>query len=139
MAMIDPRSLIPLDKHDHARAEAAIAAGYPIVEPILPELLEWLQDLNWPVAQQLAPFITSIGTPLIPHIRKIFETDDEMWKYWMMNVILRKSPDVAAAFRDDLVRIAYEPTENEADHELDETALRVLKDYGWEQPATSRV
>src|SRR5688500_18615540 len=51
----DINSLVPRNKHDRKRAAAAIAAGYPAVAPVLPEMLEWLQDMNWPVAQDLAP------------------------------------------------------------------------------------
>lgn len=129
--MPDVRSLVPRDKHDHERASAAIAAGYPAVESILFELLEWLQDMNWPVAQDLAPFLAGIGSPLIPHIRRIFETNDEMWKYWIIGAIFQYSEEVAEVFRDELARIAYSPTDRELEEGLDEQALRSLEQYGW--------
>ena len=113
------------------RARAAVAAGYPAVDPILPELLEWLQDCNWPVSHILAPFLTSIGSPLIPHIRRILDTDDEIWKYWMISVIMRDSFELASAFRDELKRLVSSPTEREAREELNEVAQEVLEKYGW--------
>jgi hypothetical protein len=128
----DPDSFVPRDKHDHESADRAIAAGYPAVEPVLWHLLEWIQDMNWPVAQTLAPFLASIGMPLVPHIKKVFETDDEIWKYWIMGVIFLESPEVAEAFRDELIRIAYTPTESEIMEEIPERALDVLQHYGWE-------
>ena len=128
----DPDGFVPRDKHDHESADRAIAAGYPAVEPVLWHLLEWIQDMNWPVAQTLAPFLASIGTPLVPHIKKVFETDDEIWKYWIMGVIFLESPEVAEEFRDELVRIAYTPTESEITEEIPERALDVLQHYGWE-------
>jgi hypothetical protein len=127
------RLLIPQDKHDIERAEAAIKVGYPTVEAILPELLEWLQDMNWPVAQVLAPFLASIGSPLIPHIQQIFKSDDEIWKYWIMQRILSESPELGAAFRAEIERIAYSPTKTEAEEELNETAHNLLKEYGWQK------
>jgi hypothetical protein len=127
----DVRLLIPRNKMDVERAEATVAAGYPAVAPILPELLEWLQDMNWLVAKVLAPFLASIGSPLIPHIKLIFETDDEIWKYWIIIQLIDDSPEMAEAFRGELERIAYSPTENEIQEELDETAQQVLKKYGW--------
>ena len=127
----DVKSLIPRSKMDTERAEAAVAAGYPTVAPILPELLEWLQDMNWLVAGVLAPFLASIGSPLIPHIRNIFTTDDEIWKYWIMSRIMRESREVAEAFRGELERIAYSPTDNERHEELNEEAELTLKEFGW--------
>jgi hypothetical protein len=125
------KGFIPRDKHDIERAEAAVKAGYPAIAPILPNLMEWLQDMNWPVAGVLAPFLASIGAPLIPHIRKIFTTDDKIWKRWIISQILDESREVAEAFRDELERIAYSPTEQEVLEELNEVAQFTLKEYSW--------
>lgn len=130
----DPNGFIPRDKHDHERANRAIAAGYPAVESVLGHLLEWIQDCNWPVAQTLAPFLATIGKPLVPHIKKVFDTDDENWKRWIMNEIFLHSPEVAEEFRKELDRIAYEPNENEIQEEIVDDAMEVLKHYGWEKP-----
>jgi hypothetical protein len=124
----DIRTLIPQNKFDTARAEQAVAAGYPAVEPILPELLEWIQDCNWPVAQVLAPFLGTIGTPLIPHIRKILKTDDDIWKYWTLTYLVQGSPNVATALREDLQRYADSPTPDETDAGLSEIAQNILRD-----------
>jgi len=129
----DVKSLVPRTKMDVERAEAAVAVGYPAVAPILPELLEWLQDMNWLVAKTLAPFLASIGSPLIPHISYILETDDEIWKYWILYQIMGESLEVAEAFREEIERIAYSPTESEIREELDETAQFVLEKYGWQK------
>lgn len=128
----DIRAFIPRDKHDIERAKAAIKIGYPAVAPILPELLEWLQDMNWTVAQFLAPFLATIGSPLIPHIHHIFNTDDEIWKYWIINSVISESPELATAFRVEIERIAHSPTEREKAEELNETARDLLKEYGWQ-------
>ena len=129
--MEDIRKLIPQDKHDHERARAAIHAGYPAVEAILPELLVWLQDINWPVAQTLAPFLASIGEPLIPHLRAIFETDDEIWKGWVISCVVEDSPPLALAFREYLERVADNPTQNEIDEYVAVLARDVLEKNGW--------
>lgn len=128
--MNDPLLWVPRDKHDNVRAQAAIAAGYPAVEPVLPELLEWLQDTNWPVAQTLAPFLASIGPPLIPHIKKIFETDDEMWKYRIIQEILTESRVNTEALKPQLERIVNSPTKSELDEGLDVEAKEILELFG---------
>src|SRR3954454_25322905 len=53
----DPRQLLPRDKLDVAGARAVIALGYPAVAPVLGDLLEWLQDCNWPVSRPIADFL----------------------------------------------------------------------------------
>jgi hypothetical protein len=123
--------LVPQDKFDTARARAAVIAGYPAVKPILPHLLEWLQDINWPVAQILYPFLASIGTPLVPYIQHVLETDDEIWKHWVITIVISESPEVSAHFRETLKRIADSPTEGEAEEGLNQAAQEVLEKYGW--------
>ena len=124
-------SLIPREKHDIERAEAAIKAGYPAIEPILPGLLEWMQDINWHVARVLAPFLASIGAPLLPYIERIFSTDDHIWKRWIMLYIISESEKLAIAFRTELERLAYYPTKIEVEEELNENAQSVLEEFGW--------
>lgn len=129
--MADVRDLIPRSKYDLERAHAAVAAGYPAVEPILAELLEWMQDINWPTARILQPFLATIGEPLVPHITAIFQTDDEIWKYWIINSLIMESRPLAAAFRPELERLASQPTPRELAEELHLVAEEVLQAYGW--------
>jgi hypothetical protein len=124
-------TLIPKHKSDLEAAKATIEVGYPEIAPILPELLSWLRDCNWPVAHVLGPFLATIGEPLVPHVARVLETDDQVWKYWMMSVIMKESPAVAESFRGYLVRLAQSPTPAEAREELDLMAQEVLDQYGW--------
>lgn len=119
--------LVPQDKHDLARAEAAVAAGYPAVAPVLPLLLEWIQDMNWPVARVLGPFLGSIGAPMEDAVRPILNGSDDIWKYWVVRQVVGKSADLRRIFRPQLERLAISPTDNERAEELDELAKEVLE------------
>lgn len=126
------RNLVPTHKADLERAQAAVKAGYPAVEPILGELVEWLQDYNWPVAHVLAPFLESLGTPLVPHISRVLQTDDYIWKYWVITLLLPSLPEAAAAgFRPELERLYYTPQPNEKNEGLDQQARKILEHFGW--------
>ncbi len=129
--MVDVKTLIPQEKRDMTKAKAAIAAGYPVVAPILRDLLIWLQDINWPVARVLAPFLASIGAPLAPFIQDILNTEDQIWKYWVILVVLGESRELAEALRANLRRLARTPNEAEAMASLDEVASSVLAKFGW--------
>lgn len=117
--MSDIRDLLPRDKLDLERAEAIVAQGYPAVAPVLPTLMLWLQDSNWPVCDVFAPFLATIGAPLVSEVRRVLESDDEIWKYWVLLYIVSKSPEVREGVRDQLVRIAnVEPTEEDEETHL---------------------
>jgi hypothetical protein len=124
--------LVPKNKFDTETARLACRAGFPAVEPVLYELLEWLQDYNWPVAHELFPFLASIGEPLAHHIRRVFAGDDYTWQYWVC-ALIRESPALYSIFRQDLHRIASSPTAEERANELDEQCADVIAHY---EPST---
>jgi hypothetical protein len=125
-------NLIPTSRHDLARARAEVEAGYPAIDPILGELIAWLQDANWPVARVLTPLLQSIGAPLAPHIRHVLRTGDDVWKYWVIGLLIPSLPeDAAAEFRPELERLGYTPQLHERTEELDERARAVLEHFGW--------
>lgn len=100
------RELLPKDKFDLERANALVSIGYPTVAPLLSELLEWLQDGNWPVSKIFSPFLASVGTPLAEEIRKILRTEDHLWKYWVLLRVVAYSSELATALYPELVKIA---------------------------------
>src|SRR5215469_1934 len=119
--------IVPVRPGDTAAARRAVALGWPGVQPVVSELLEWIQDYNWPVARILAPFLASIGRPLAPYLRPIFEGDDEIWKYWVIDAVLANAPDeLVQEFTPLLVRIAGHPTPGERANELDQVAAAAL-------------
>lgn len=125
--MTSTHPLVPKHKTDIETVRLAVSAGYPAVEPVLYDLLEWLQDCNWPVAHELFDFLASIGAPLAPHIRRVFSTDDYVWQYWIIG-LFRQSPELYSIFRTDIHRIASSPTTAEKEEELDERCADLIAD-----------
>ncbi len=119
--------MVPRDKFDIERARAAIEMGFPAVEPILPDLLWWIADMNWPVAGELTPFFCSIGLPLAPYLRAIFETDDGQWKASVLTYIVAKDLELADALRPELERMAHFPTRDEIADEVVQDAAEILR------------
>jgi len=118
--------LLPKDKHDLDRAKALVSIGYPTVAPILPDLLEWLQDGNWPVAHVIGPFLASIGKPLTEEVRRILQSQDHLWKYWILLDVVAHSPELATALYPELVRIAEGDVVDEDEKEVKEVAKEIL-------------
>lgn len=121
------RKLLPKHKFDLENANAVVTLGYPAIAPILSDLFMWIQDINWPVAQIVAPFLATIGTPIIPEVRKILRTNDGVWKLWVLgHVVSNSSVEVITSLKDDLLRIVTNPTEDEIIEEVVEKAQVIL-------------
>ena len=120
-------TLVPRDKHDLHNANAVVALGWPAVEPIASQLMEWVQDSNWPVAQVLAPFLATVGSELAPHVRQVLGTSDDTWKYFVIQDVVARSSELARALQAELRRLALEPTPSERTQEVDLVARAALE------------
>ncbi|RZK31931.1 MAG: DUF5071 domain-containing protein [Hymenobacter sp.] len=122
--------LLPRNKFDDEAVERLALLSEKELLPLADELLTWLQDMNWPiapaVAELLMPHIAAIEFPII----KIFSSNDDIWKRWVINCLLEPAPvsSITPRLRQALYRIATLPTPGEVDDELDQAAREFL-DY----------
>ena len=127
MTTEDLANCIPSDKHDHAAVARAAALGFPGLNPILGDLLEWIQDANWPIAPDIAALLTGAGPEIVPHISAILRGTDGMWKYWTIELVVAQSSDeIFQAMRPDLGRLSDHPTPDDRDCEADLAARAAL-------------
>jgi Domain of unknown function (DUF5071) len=125
---VDPHSFLPRHKSDAERVRALIDLGYPAVAPVLPELLGWMQDGNWPVSYGIGPFLAAIGEPVVPLVRDVLAGTDGIWKYWCIERIVRAfPPSVAEQLRPDLEELARHPTAGDRTEEVDDRAREALE------------
>jgi hypothetical protein len=122
------RTLIPKDKHDHHSVKRLNQFSFEQLEPIMPDLLEWLQDMNWPIGRAMADFLQPHVDRLTPEIIKIFRTDDGMWKFWVLVSLLRHTTN--PVLLEEIERIAKFPTKDEIEEEVNIEAISILNgDY----------
>jgi Domain of unknown function (DUF5071) len=125
----DDRELVPEGKFDLTRARAAERAGYPAITPVVNDLLEWLQDGNWPVAHVLAPFLRDLGPvpPLVRGVRTILEGTDSIWKYQVLHGVVDGWDDGALAdLEPQLIALTAHPSASDVAEEVDVIARELL-------------
>ena len=121
--------LVPRDKFDLQAAERARDEGWPAVEPVLGDLVDWCLDYNWPVARVLGPFLGTLGGPVVPLVREILDGDDASAKYHVLcGVVGAMALGVREELRDILSRLARSPTTAEAAEGIPEIATELLAD-----------
>lgn len=123
------QDLIPKDKHDIQRAENLKNYSYSELKPILPELLEWLQDLNWPVAKPVSEYLESITENISLEILDVLKTNDAVWKYWIVSIFGKITNNQFV--RNEIIRIATNPTKGEIIEEVDKIAKEIILERGW--------
>lgn len=125
------RKLLPANKDDLAAIETIAAQGYPAVEPILPDLLEWIRVESWPVAKPLREFLASIGDGLIPHVHEALGSSDTALRLAVLRHIVSHWPsDHVRSLSSRLFMIATDGQSWGADL----LALRLLAQHGIGDP-----
>ena len=119
---------LPRDKHDTRSAQALIALRWEEIRPAMPQILEWVQDANWPVAGILLPYLAGIGVRLAPYVKTVLAGNDEQWKYFVLQGIVRHSLELAAALNGELTRFALAPTVAELEEGVAEVAREILRE-----------
>ncbi len=127
---IDPHNLVPRDKFDMSNTDKLLKLSDAEIEPLLWDLLQWTQDMNWPVASEIVHVLSNRGNILEPYILKILSAkqDDAIWKYWILSNLLPRftdqpSQEIILAIK----RIAEHPTKDEISEEADAAAKIFLK------------
>ncbi|HLP21481.1 MAG TPA: DUF5071 domain-containing protein [Chitinophagales bacterium] len=120
------RELIPKHKHDTLTAEKLKDYSYAEIKPIIPDLLEWIQDMNWPVARPVAAYLETLTEYISEDILEILKGDDEVWKYWTIMYLGAVTQDNEVL--NEIKRIAHNPTKAEIIDEVDEEARRILEE-----------
>ncbi|MEM6258767.1 MAG: DUF5071 domain-containing protein [Planctomycetota bacterium] len=123
----DLHSLLPKHRSDVFAAKEVLAFGYPTIAPVLPDLLEWLKDMNWPVSHPISEFLASIPEPMAPLIQNVLRGEDLIWKYNCISQLISEMPvELAEQFRKELIRLANTPTTAECEEHLNEAALDAM-------------
>jgi hypothetical protein len=121
--------LVPGSKDETDLAKKLVALGYPAVEPVIAEIVEWVEDANWPVAKVFLPFLARIGAPLVPHVRYVLQSQDEQWKRVVLDHIVSESGVLAHGLSVDLLRLIDTPTEAEQAEGLHTKAEELFQKY----------
>ena len=84
------KTLLPKDKLDDSNLEKIKLLNDSDLSQITSELLTWTQDANWPIFSKIVEIIVARQDLFIGEISKIFQTDDRIWKYWILTNICPK-------------------------------------------------
>jgi hypothetical protein len=118
---------LPRDKFDFERVNQIKKCDKQDVIPLLPGLLEWIQDMNWPIAAEIADILVTFPKEMVPHIKHVFSTDDDIWKYWCLVYVVKKfSKEDKELLRAELIRLSSTPTAGERLEEVDQKAREIL-------------
>lgn len=126
------QKLIPKDKFDLDAAKRLSLATPEQVSAVATPLLEWIADMNWPVALEIIHVLPKFHKELLPSIEPILlnRENDIIWKYWIISQLLIQFPKESLL---TLLPIIQEYADliphNEDEEDLKEVSLDFLAWY----------
>ncbi len=106
--------ILPNDKSDLEACANLALADDELIEPHIKELFIWLQDMSWPVAKKISVRLSALGMELVPELRHILNSDNNLWKYSIVSDFLYGvSNEVYDALFFNLKHIQKHPTTGE--------------------------
>lgn len=122
--------MIPKDKADVEFITELSKHDIKETKEIVPELLKWLQDFNWPVAEHVADYLSKYSNDIDDDIISVLNGSDGVWKYWIVFTLVLHSEVIPnEKIMKEVERIAYSPTTSEKEEEIDEIALEAIEKY----------
>ena len=116
------KNLLPKDKFDDSNLEEIKLLNDSDLSQITSELLTWTQDANWPIFPKIVEIIVARQDLFISEISKVFQTDDWIWKYWILTNICPKlsleNIDFLKKDFDNMAKVLLTNTEEEEILEL---------------------
>ncbi|WP_025691410.1 DUF5071 domain-containing protein [Paenibacillus zanthoxyli] len=125
--MDDLFNRLPRDKHDFVRVNALKKLDKEELILLIPNLLMWLQDINWPIAIEISKLLLTIPEEVIPYVKDVLQGDDDIWKEWCLRYFAMHLPiELRQQLQEQILRIAYKPTKGEELEEVHITARELL-------------
>jgi hypothetical protein len=62
--------MLPQNKEDASGAAALVVLGFPVVEPVLGHMLDWLKTNGSPVELVMRDFFVALGLKAVPAVQR---------------------------------------------------------------------
>lgn len=119
------KNLLPKDKFDIESVENLKNFSFDEIQPIVPDLLQWLQDCNWPVSKPIVNFLLPYTDNISADILEILTGTDEIWKYWILSGFGDSITNILVI--EEIKRIALDPSKQELLEGINEIALALVQ------------
>ena len=110
----------PQSKHDFDSVANLDSLPVSSWQHLIPELLTWLQDVNWPIFAETERLLLKNPRALVDPLREVYRGDDDAWQYYCLHLIQQMPQDCKQMLKPDLLCFRARMTD-EVDRDWDMT------------------
>jgi hypothetical protein len=125
---MDKNSIIPTNKHDFDAVEKIKDTNPKNIQKWLPQIFEWVEDINWPIAPKLAEVLVKFDDMIVPYLIDLIRNPDGLREYSVYFYMLPILTDIQLhLIKGELMRVAYNPSDFEKQEGYDKIALKYIR------------
>ena len=91
---MDTEHLLPMSKEDLDFITNLRLKSISEIRIIIPQLLEWTQDINWPQTSLIVNYLSSHINEIQEELISILKSNDEVWKYSILHGLIFNSSNI---------------------------------------------
>jgi hypothetical protein len=124
-------ALLPVDKHDDKAVLHLTNLPISQLEPLIPQLLTWLQDENWPIFGPVRDLLIQHPKEIIEPVRDVLRGNDGWWiNNCLVSLVACMPKECQTELEAEIERVARHPTLDEKEFESEKAAEEILKGSG---------
>lgn len=119
---------LPESKDDFASITVLQQLEFVQITALIPDLLIWIQDGNWPIYQSIKELLLPQQENLIEPLKEILNSNDSSWKYFLLNDFIPfLRTEVIQKLIEELSMLSNHPTFADQSEEVDLLAQKILE------------
>lgn len=121
-------SLVPKNKFDDGNLDRIMALSDSEMQTIIPNLLEWTKDINWPIAMPIINILVRRERIIVPYLKTVLMSKDWEWEKWILEYLVSNiSDDYICQLKPELEVFIDNEIEDDDYIDLKDTVIKLLE------------
>lgn len=133
MVLDDVKQYLPTDKCDHDSIDRLKTLKPEELQKIIPELLEWIQDINWPIAPKIIKILIPLDSLLLPEIKRILLSGDYEWiEVCLWGIVGKLKTETIVGLKEELLMLSKSTNPNFIEYEIPQICKDIMSTHSME-------
>jgi len=123
-------SYLPTDKCDYDCICRLKTLKPEELQMIIPELLEWVQDINWPIAPKIIEILLPLDRILLPQIKGILLSGDYEWiQNCLWHMVKELKTETIIELKNELVMLSKSMDPQFIEYEIPQICKDIMSEH----------
>ena len=131
--MDDLKSFLPTNKCDYGSIDRLQTLKPEELQMIIPELLEWIKDINWPVAPKIIEILLPLDKLLLPQLKVILRCNEYDWiEICLLGIVEELKTETIVGLKEELIMLSKSTNPNFIEYEIPQICKKIMSTHSME-------